>query len=258
MKPYTDFNTQKGKKATNEADKNHFKLFNNAIYSKTMENMRKRIKIGIIKKEKGLIKYASRPTYINHDIFGKRLVAFHEKKELLTLNKPIYAGCTVLELSKLGIYIFHNDFMKNEFHFFNLLFTDTDSLCYVSNEYFYEIMYQNEEILDLSNYPKNTKYLCKDNKKVLDKMKDEYGGISIDEFKRLRPKMYSIRDVNKNEKGTHKGNNSHISGDEYYDKIFNKNVFRHEMTGIKSKKHKLFTYKNNKLSTSCFDDKRYI
>ena len=97
MKPYIDFNTQKGKKATNEADKNHFKLFNNAIYSKTMENMRKRIKIGIIKKEKGLIKYASRPTYINHDIFGKRLVAFHEKKELLTLNKPIYAGCTVLE-----------------------------------------------------------------------------------------------------------------------------------------------------------------
>ena len=55
MKPYIYFNTQKGKKATNEADKNHFKLFNNAIYSKTMENMRKRIKIGIIKKEKGLI-----------------------------------------------------------------------------------------------------------------------------------------------------------------------------------------------------------
>ena len=77
-----------------------------------MENMRKRIKIRIIKTEKDFIKYASRPTYINHNIFGKILVAIHEKKELLTLNKPIYIGCTVLELSKLEMYKFHNDFMN--------------------------------------------------------------------------------------------------------------------------------------------------
>ena len=81
MKPYIDFNTQKRKEATNEADKNLFKLLNNAVYGKTMENMRKRIKIRIIKNEKDFIKYASRPTYINHNIFGKRLVAIHEKKK---------------------------------------------------------------------------------------------------------------------------------------------------------------------------------
>ena len=52
MKPYIDFNTQKRKKATNEADQNHFNLLSNAIYSETMENMRKKIKIGIIKKRK--------------------------------------------------------------------------------------------------------------------------------------------------------------------------------------------------------------
>ena len=86
MKPYTDFNTQKRKEATNEADKNHFKLLKNAVYGKTMENMRKRIKIRIAKTQKDFIKYALRPTYINHDIFGKRLVAIHEKKKLLTLN----------------------------------------------------------------------------------------------------------------------------------------------------------------------------
>ena len=107
MKPYIDFNTQKRKEATNEADKNLFKLLNNAVYGKTMENMRKRIKIRIIKSEKDFIKYASKSTYINHDIFGKRLVAIHEKKELLTLNKPLYVGCTVLELSKLEMYKFH-------------------------------------------------------------------------------------------------------------------------------------------------------
>ena len=82
--------TQKRKEASNEADKNIFKLLNNAVYGKTMQNMRKTIKMRIIKNEKDLIKYASRPTYINHNIFGKRLVAIHEKKELLTFNKPIY------------------------------------------------------------------------------------------------------------------------------------------------------------------------
>ena len=80
MKSYIDFNTQKRKEATNEADKNLFKLLNNAVYGKTMENMRKRIKITIIKNEKDFIKHASRPTNINHDIFGKRLVEIHEKK----------------------------------------------------------------------------------------------------------------------------------------------------------------------------------
>ena len=66
------------KKTTSEADKNHFKLLNNAAYGKTMENMRKRIKIRIIKNEKDFIKYVSRPTYISHNIFGKRLVAINE------------------------------------------------------------------------------------------------------------------------------------------------------------------------------------
>ena len=156
------------------------------------------------------------------------------------------------------MYKYHYDFMKNNVDIFNLLFTDTDSLCYEDNEIFYEIMYQHKEIFDLSNQPKNTKYYCKDNKKVPGKMKDEYAGINTDEFEGLRSKTYSIRDVNKNEKSTHKGHNSHISGYEYYDTLFNKKILSYEMTGIKSKKHKLLTYKNNKSSTSCFHDKCYI
>ena len=61
MKPYIDFNTQKRKEATNQADKNHFKLLNNAVYGKTMENMRKRIKIRIVKNSEDFTKYTSRP-----------------------------------------------------------------------------------------------------------------------------------------------------------------------------------------------------
>ena len=144
MKPYIDFNTQKRKEATNEADKNLFKLLNNAVYGKTMENMRKRIKIRIIKNEKDFIKYTSRTTYINHNIFWKRLVANHKKKELLTLNKPIYVECVVLELSRLDMYKFHYDFIKKKCKKTILLFTDTDSLCYEIDENFYEIMNQHK------------------------------------------------------------------------------------------------------------------
>ena len=86
MKSYIDFNTQRRKEATNEADETLFKLFNNAVYDKTMENMRKRIKIRIIKNKKDFIKYASRPTYINHNIFGKRLVPIHEKKRIINIK----------------------------------------------------------------------------------------------------------------------------------------------------------------------------
>ena len=70
------------------------------------------MKIRIIKTPKDFLKYASRPTYINYNIFGKNLVTIHEKKELLTLNKPIYVGCTVLELSKLARYKFYYNFFE--------------------------------------------------------------------------------------------------------------------------------------------------
>ena len=100
MKPYIDFNTQKRKEAANEADKNHLKLLNNAVYGKTMENMRKRKKIRIAKNSQDLIKYTSRPTCINQKVPENNLVGIHEKKISLTLNKPISLEFTVLELSK--------------------------------------------------------------------------------------------------------------------------------------------------------------
>ena len=105
---------KKKKEATNKADKDQFKLLNNALYAKTMENMRKRIKIRIIKKEKDVIKHASRSTYITHTIFGKRVTGIREKKELLVLDKPIYVGCWILELSRLEMYKFHYAFIKKK------------------------------------------------------------------------------------------------------------------------------------------------
>ena len=91
MEPYIDFNTQKRNEAANEAGKNHFKLLNNAAYGKTMENMRKRIKIRVVKNSKDFIKYTSRPTCVNWKVFENNLATIHEM---------IYVGFTVLEISK--------------------------------------------------------------------------------------------------------------------------------------------------------------
>ena len=156
MKPYIDFNTERRKEATNEADKNLFKLFNNAVYEKIMENMRKRMKIRVIITQKEFLKYASRLTYINHNIYGKNFVVIHEKKEVLKLNKPIYLGCTVLELSKLAMYEFYYDFLMEKCENFNLLYMDTESfIIEVIVENFDDIMLENKEYFDLSSFPKN-------------------------------------------------------------------------------------------------------
>ena len=80
MKPYIEFNTQKRKEATNEADENLFKLLNNAAYGKTMENMRKRLRIRVANNTKDFIKYTSRPTCVNWKVLENNLAAIHEKK----------------------------------------------------------------------------------------------------------------------------------------------------------------------------------
>ena len=100
MKSDIDFNTDKRKESTNESDKNLFKLMNNSVYNKTMENMRRRVKIGVVKNSQDFIKYISRPTCVNWNVFENNLALIHEKKLSLTLKKPIYLGFTKLETSK--------------------------------------------------------------------------------------------------------------------------------------------------------------
>ena len=119
-------------------------------------------------------------------------------------------------------------------------------------------IYGHIEYFDLCNYPKNSKYSCNDNKKVLGKLKDEHRGNVPKEFIGLRLKMYSILDTKNNEKSIHKVHNSYIKHGWFCDTLFNKAVHRHKMRGIKSKNYNLITYESNKTSTFCFDDKRYI
>ena len=119
-------------------------------------------------------------------------------------------------------------------------------------------MYKCKELFDLSNFSVSSKYYCSDNKKVVGKMKNEYGGKLILTFVGLKSKMYSILDESNNEKSISKGHNAFIEFQEFYDTPFKKKILRHKMRGIKSKNYNLGTYKTKKISLSCFDDKRYV
>ena len=104
MNKYSDFNTKKRMCATNDFEKDFFKLMINSVYGKTMENLRKRINVRFVNNKKDFLKYTSRPTYVNHKLFNKGFTAIHEVKPVLILNKPIYVGFTVLDLSKCMIF----------------------------------------------------------------------------------------------------------------------------------------------------------
>ena len=191
MKKFIAFNTEKRMNAANDFDKDFSKLIINSVYGKTMENLRKRINVRLVNNEKDFLKYTSRPTYITHKIFGKDYAAIHEIKPVLILNKPIYVGFAVLDLSKWKMYDFHYNFIKKNFDA-ELFFTDTDSFTYeIKSENVYEESFKWEDLFDYSNYSKES--FNETNKKVIGKIKDEFGGVIVVDFVGLKLKIYSIK-----------------------------------------------------------------
>ena len=207
LKKYIDFNTQKRKYAKNAFEKDFFKLLNNAVFGKTMENLRKRVDVKLVTNEKQLNNLTSKPTYVSSKIFNENLVAVHKIKEQLTLNRPAYIGMCILDLSKTLMYDFHYNYIKKRYGSkAQLLFTDTDSLCYeIETDDIYEDLWQDKHTFDNSDYPKDSKFFDTSNKKVIGKFKDEAASIPIIEFVGLRSKMYSYIKENKNGNKTTKG-----------------------------------------------------
>lgn len=149
------------------------------LYRKTMENIRNRMNFKLVNTQKGLRKMVAKPSFENFTIFNKHLVGVKNKKVKLLLNKPIYTGMTVLDLSKLFMYQFHYGYVKKQYGSrATLLMTDTDSLFYkFQTEDLYQDMSRHKELFDTSNYPKNHFLYSEVNKKVVGKMKDETGGM---------------------------------------------------------------------------------
>ena len=139
-----------------------------------------------------------------------------------------------------------------------LLFTDTDSLTYeIKLEYVYEKNFKYKHLLDFSNFSKDSKFYDNQNEMVVGKMKIIYRGILINKFVGLKSKMHSMLSDDGKESNTAKGVNIATEFNEVRDTLFNKKVVRHKMKRIQSKKHKLGTYEINKISLSCFDDKKF-
>ena len=259
LKRYIDFNTHQRTQAKNAFEKDFFKLRNNSVFGKTMENIRKREDIRLVTTPKQLTKLASKPTFI-----GSKIIV-HKIKESLTLNRPAYVGMCILDLSKTLMYDFHYNFIKRKYDAkAKLLFTDTDSLTYeIEAEDVYKDFWKNKKMFDNSDYPSNHQFFDATNKKVIGKFKDEAAGIPITEFVGLRSKMYSYIKDNNNGGKTAKGIKKNVIKKEIKhsddkDVLFNEKQLHHQMKTIRSHNHELGSFVINKTSLSCFDDKRYL
>ena len=196
MKGYIEFKTELRKKATNAFEKDFFKLMNNSVNGKTMENIRNRVDIKLVNNKKKAMELARKLNYNSWTWFSENVVAIHMNRIKLYFNKPIYIGMSILDISKTLIYHFHYNYMIPKFkNNQQLIFTDTDSLCYEINnvDFYEEIKPDINSKFDTSDYPKNNKFgFPQVNEKVLGLMKDEFAGKIALEFVGLRSKMYCL------------------------------------------------------------------
>ena len=188
LKTHIDINTDTRKNVANSFEKDFYKLMNNSVYGKTMENLTKRINVRLIISAKDYKKYVSKQSFFfTKKIFSENVVTIHRARRVLTLNKPVYVALSILDLSKLLIYEFHYNCIKRKCNA-NLLFKDTESLVYKDKNFF-----------DFSDYPEDSKFFDLASKNIIGKMKREFKGKIIGEFFRLKTKMDSLFDVDNGE-----------------------------------------------------------
>ena len=166
------------------------------MFGKTMENVRKHCDIKLVKTDKKRNKLVSEPNYHTMKLIDDNLAIIEMKKVKVKMNKPIYLGLSILDISKITMYEFWYDFIKSKYESrAKLCYMDTDSfIINIKTEDFYEDISENVmERFDTSNYIYNRPLPKNVNKKVLGLMKDELGGGIITEFVALRPKAYSYK-----------------------------------------------------------------
>ncbi|XP_051165289.1 uncharacterized protein LOC127284052 [Leptopilina boulardi] len=269
LKPYIDYNTMMRTNAKNEFEKNLFKLMNNAVYGKTMENVRKHVDIKLVTQwfgRYGAEALISRPNFHSRAIFDENLVAIELRKTEVLLNKPIYVGLSVLDISKTLIYDFHYGYMLEKYgENCKLMYTDTDSLIYeIKCKDVYNDMKNDIQKFDTSDYPASNVYgIPQANKKILGLMKDECNGRIVTEFVGLRSKLYSVRvedkDFIKKAKGIKAGVvKKTIQFDDYVKCLRDFDIQTRTQYNIRSRPHNVETVKQLKVALSPQDDKRYL
>ena len=271
MKEYIDFNTKLRTAARNDFLKDFYKLMNNSVFGKTMENIRRHRDIKLVNNKEKYLKTVMKPNFKSGTLLGDDLMGCEMGKIKVVMNKPVYRGQAILDLSKLIMYEFHYDYMLPKYAWsmdgvhgdnIKLCYMDTDSYVYdINTEYFYkDIAGDVVERFDTSGYIDNRPLPVGKNKEVIGLMKDELGGGIMKEFISLRPKMYSYR-VGKSEPKKCKGIKKcvvkkTITFDDYKDCLFKgRNIHKSQLL-FRSDKHEIKTLEVNKLALISQDDKR--
>ena len=250
-------NTKLRNDAKNEVEKDFFKLMNNYVFGKIMENLREHRDIELVTTEEKRIKLVSEPNYHTTKQFSKNLLAIEMKKTKVKMNKTVYLGMSILDISKTLMYDFWDDYIKPKYKDkAKLCYMDTDSfVIHIFIEYFFkDIDNDVERWFDTSNYDKNDKRPLQTgmNKKVIGMFKDELGGKIIKEFCALRAKTYAYLMDDDSEKKEAQGTKKYIIKrrimfENYKDSLFNNNTILRSQLKLKSDLHNVYAEEVNKI-----------
>ena len=258
LKLYIDMNTALRKLARNDFEKDLFKLMNNSVFGKTMENIRKHRDTKLVTTDKKRSKLVSEPNYHTIYLISEDLSITEMKKTKVKMSKPIYLGSSILEVSKILMYEFWYDYMKSKYN-------DNVRLCYMdmdsfmmnikTNDFYKDISDHVDNRFDTSNYEVKRPLLMGKNKKVIGLMKDELGGEIITEFVTLRPKTYSYLTDDSKEDKKAKGTKKcvikkMIKFDDYKKCLLNDKVILKSQKRFISNKHDVYTEDINKRALS--------
>ena len=266
LKKYIDMNTELRKKASNDFEKGFFKLMNNAVFGKTMENVRKHRDIKLVKTDHKRNKLVSEPNYHTMKLISENLSIIEMKKVKVKMNKSIYLGLSILEISKIIMYEFWYDYVKKKYgDMAKLCYMDTDNLIMniKTKDFYKDIAKDVEERFDTSNYSVDRPLPKGKNRKVTGLMKDELGVRIITKFVALWPKTYSYMTDKfiemKKARGTKKCVIKKMLKFEDYKKcLFGNEPMLKSQQRFKSENHEIYTKNINKIALSSNDDKKIV
>jgi len=268
LKSWIDLCTEQRMAARTEFEADLAKLQANATFGKTIEQKRNRVNIRLIADRNKFLKAVGKPSFRKCEIINEDLVMVRGARQKVKLDKPVAVGFSILELSKLTMYHFYYDYLKDHYgDRCKLLFTDTDSLCCeIETADIYADMGRNLDMFDTGNFAPDHPIYSMQNHRVLGKMKSETGSLPPDEFIGLRAKIYSLNvpgatsKCQKKVKGVQKHYvKKHVRHSHFIDVLRNsQKTIMSKFYSIQSKKHNVRTVKVNKLCLCALDDKRYI
>ncbi|KYN27561.1 hypothetical protein ALC57_03049 [Trachymyrmex cornetzi] len=269
LRGYIELNTRFRMLANNEFEKNLYKLMNNAVFGKTMENVRDHVDVRLITRwdgRYGAEAMIAKPNFHSRSIFSENLIAVELRKLEVKMNKPIYVGMCILEIAKLRLYEFHYEYMIPLYRdTCKILYTDTDSLIYLLEcENVYEDIKRDIARFNTSDYPEINAYdIPRVNNKIPGLMKDENCDAIMTEFIGLRAKMYTLRVIGKSDTKRIKGVKKNIVAktitfDDYVRCLNDVTVQSRRQSCIRSTLHEVYTVSELKLALSPYDDKRYV